>query len=118
MTSGKTAENFALNYLIHHGLTLVEKNFHLNKGRYTRGEIDLIMLDKKQLVFVEVRLRQNQHYADSFSSITRQKQLVIIRTAEYYLQTHPHHQKHACRFDAVGINNNQQIHWIRDAFQV
>ena len=52
--SGVKAEKIAYDYLLLKGLTSVERNFSTR-----RGEIDIIMRDGKQLVFVEVRFRQS-----------------------------------------------------------
>jgi len=107
---GLLAENLAASYLIEHGLTLLAKNYHC---RY--GEIDLIMQDKNTLVFVEVRLRTNHEFANAGSSITKQKQLKLTRTALHYLQAHG---DAACRFDAILMDKAElaNLVWLRNAF--
>ena len=57
---GQAAEQAACSYLTRHGLTLIARNFHARQG-----EIDLIMLDKDTLVFVEVRFRSRQDFGDA-----------------------------------------------------
>ncbi|MCB1762266.1 MAG: YraN family protein [Gammaproteobacteria bacterium] len=111
---GERGEVLALKYLQHRGLTMVEQNF-----RSRRGEIDLVMLDVDQLVFVEVRLRNNALFGSAAESITRQKQLRVIQAAHYFLQSRSCWEGHACRFDVVAISEQPQprIEWIRDAFQ-
>lgn len=49
---GKAGEDEALSYLVRQGLTLIERNF-----RCRGGEIDLIMQDGGEVVFVEVSSR-------------------------------------------------------------
>ena len=49
---------------------MVERNFHSH-----RGEIDLVMLDADNLVFVEVRSRNNENFGSAAESVTRKKQL-------------------------------------------
>ena len=110
--SGDQAEQRALSYLQRQGLRLRIKNY-----RCSCGEIDLIMQDHEHLIFVEVRLRLNRHFGNSFETITRKKQQRIIRAALHYLQTQQN-ADYACRFDAIGINNNNKIEWIKNAFQV
>jgi putative endonuclease len=107
---GSEAEKLAAQFLQQQGLTLISSNFHC---RY--GEIDLIMRDAKTLVFVEVRLRSHEAFGGAASSITLAKQQKLIRTAEYYMQTHG---DHACRFDAILMRKAalQDIEWIRNAF--
>lgn len=110
---GVAAETQALVFLQQQGLRLIARNF-----RCRGGEIDLILLDQyKTLVFVEVRLRQNTHYASAAESITPSKQQRIIRTAQYFLLTHPQYQDRNLRFDGVLFAQlNQSPEWITSAF--
>jgi putative endonuclease len=66
--SGADAEQLGREFLISKGLQFVAKNF-----RTRRGEIDLIMLDNKVLVFVEVRFRSSISFGSAEESITAQK---------------------------------------------
>ena len=52
---GATAEQRALEFLLKQGLRLKEQNY-----RSRVGEIDLVMRDGKELVFVEVRMRSRE----------------------------------------------------------
>lgn len=52
--TGQDAERLAAIYLQRQGLKLLETNY-----RCRFGEIDLIMQDGKEIVFVEVRLRSH-----------------------------------------------------------
>lgn len=107
---GLLAENLAASYLIEQGLKLLVKNYHCQFG-----EIDLIMQDKNTLVFVEVRLRTNLGFGNAGSSITKQKQLKLTRTALHYLQAHG---DTACRFDAILMDKAKvaNLVWLRNAF--
>ena len=107
---GKKAETKAEDYLHKRGLITVAKNYRC-KG----GEIDIVMLDKDQLVFVEVRYRRNTQFGSAADSVTSIKQRRIITAAQHYLQ-HIGHQP-ACRFDVVGFDGGRTT-WIRDAFQL
>ena len=49
---GKQGEDFAATYLAKHGFHIIARNF---KARY--GELDIIALEGKTLVFVEVKTR-------------------------------------------------------------
>lgn len=96
------------------GLKLVAQNYHCRFG-----EIDLIMLDAKTIVFVEVKLRSSGQFGGAAASITPQKQKKIILAAQHYLQTANFKTEPACRFDAILLTkaNLQQIEWIRNAFE-
>jgi putative endonuclease len=101
-------------------LTLVTRNFHSS-----RGEIDLIMLDRQLLVFIEVRFRGHGSFTNPVESITRRKRDRITATARYFLHTHREHARRRCRFDVVSVTRRNyapsctdsiQFEWIRDAF--
>jgi putative endonuclease len=69
-------------------------------------ELDLIAYDGKTLAFVEVRTRTVR---DDFSalpelSITREKQHVVVRTAQRFL-AECRMGECPCRFDVVAIDN-------------
>lgn len=109
--NGKNAEQQALHYLVAHGLKHLDSNYYC-KG----GEIDLIMNDAEQLVFVEVRYRSRSDYGSAAESVTVAKQRKLIIAAQHYLMTSGLDKP--CRFDVVGIDNKRKINWIKDAFQV
>ena len=116
---GDTTEKAALVFLLEQGLKLLETNYY---SRY--GEIDIVMTDEKVIVFIEVRYRKSSAYGGGATSITRNKQQKLIKTANHYLQ---HHQANVeCRFDVIDMSpaelaatkNNQPFHfnWIKNAF--
>ncbi|WP_424947378.1 YraN family protein [Candidatus Spongiihabitans sp.] len=111
---GEQVESAALAYLQSNGLTLVEKNY-----RCMYGEIDLIMMDKHDLVFVEVRYRKNDLFGGATQSIDANKQQKLRRTAETFMQKNHALKFDGCRFDVVAVNGqsaNYKIHWLSDAF--
>ena len=92
-------------------------------GYYCRfGEIDLIVSDKKYMVFVEVKLRKSCSFAKAMEYVDRRKQDRIRMTASIYLSQNP--TKLQPRFDVIeiyapdGINTaNPEIRHLEDAFQ-
>lgn len=114
-TMGELAENAAYEYLLAHGLKLVSRNY-----RVPTGEIDIIMQDNDDIVFIEVRFRKNDHFGDGADSVTRIKQNKIYKTALYFIQRHSKLSRYNFRFDVVSISlsDNQFVFdWIADAFQ-
>lgn len=118
LTQGEDAEFACCNYLKSQGLKLVLKNFSCRFG-----EIDIIMLDKQTLVFVEVRFRKNNDYGGGLESITFVKQQKLRRTAELFLQQNDQFKN--ARFDVVSMSKNTQTKhekqrytydWVTDAF--
>lgn len=115
LKTGHDAEMTACDYLQRQGLKLVERNYLCK-----RGEIDLIMRDGQDMVFVEVRYRRNNHFGSSAESVDWRKQAKLLATAQHYLQQHPKAAQSACRFDVVALtteNTQPVIDWIVDAFQ-
>lgn len=122
LDQGRHAEQACCEFLKNHGLKLLQKNF---RGR--QGEIDLIMLDKKTLVFVEVRYRKNNDYGGALASITPAKQRHIQATAELFMQQQPQYKN--ARIDVVGMSKkthnddpgndatfDYHYEWIKNAF--
>lgn len=107
---GHRAEKHACVFLENKGLKLLTRNYHC-----VFGEIDLIMRDSNEVVFVEVRTRSNTYFASPVESVTLTKQRKLIKTAVHYLQKQRWFDRVPCRFDIIGISNGQ-IEWIKDAF--
>lgn len=112
---GISGEEKAALYLKRKGYRIVEKNF-----RCRLGEIDLIALKNRMIIFCEVKTRKNKEYGEPFEAVTRNKQERLRKLAEAYLQKN---RKFDCdsRFDVISILLNSQgkveelIH-IRNAF--
>ena len=118
LKQGEDAEAACCKYLKSQGLKLVDKNFNCRAG-----EIDIIMLDKKTLVFVEVRFRKNNTFGGGLESVTYSKQKKLRQTAELYLQQNNQHKN--ARFDVVSMSKNTQtklnkqiytFDWVTNAF--
>lgn len=106
---GSFQEMRACEYLESQGLKLIEQNFSCRMG-----EVDLIMQDKKSLVFVEVRYRADSKFGGAAASVSKGKQRKIIRTALYYQQRNA--LRSNMRFDVVAIEGSDLIKWISSAF--
>ncbi|WP_034298304.1 YraN family protein [Herbaspirillum sp. RV1423] len=107
--SGDAAEDAALDFLRRQGLREIERNFRC-KG----GEIDLIMLERDTVVFVEVRKRSKDNYGGALASVTRTKQKRLIIAAQVFLQRY--RMPPACRFDVIGYDG-EQMTWLKNAVE-
>lgn len=113
---GNFAENLAKQYLEKQGLICLYEQYHV-----PWGEIDLIMLDQDEIVFVEVRYRSNSDYGDPLETITRQKQKRLIKTALSFQQRFNWTNDFYLRIDVIGILEkqlNNEIIWISNAIEV
>lgn len=93
---GSWGEALAAEYLRKKHYTLIAANY-----RTRFGEIDLIVKDKKFLVFVEVKLRKNSDFAMAREFVDRRKQDRIRVTASIYLENHSSALQP--RFDVIEI---------------
>jgi len=114
---GKYAELKAASWLQRKGLKLVANNYCCRQG-----EIDLIMLDETQLVFIEVRYRKNTLYGSGADTVTATKQAKIRKAAQHFLSDQPKLANLSCRFDVVSAQPGQSsdtlcLDWIKNAFQ-
>ncbi|WP_267913549.1 YraN family protein [Rubrobacter xylanophilus] len=112
--SGARGEELALAHLLRRGYTLIERNY-----RTRRGEIDLIMMDGEDLVFVEVKLRRSAGFGEPVEAVTPAKQRRLRLAAGRYLaERAPAHG--GVRFDVVGVlapaGGKPRITHVRQAF--
>jgi len=96
---GAAAELAALKFLKRQGMIPLIKNF-----RSRLGEIDIIMLAGKTLIFVEVRHRSHDSFGTAAASIGLSKKRKLWQTAQVFLQKNPAYQTLPCRFDVIAYN--------------
>ena len=113
--TGDAAESRAAAWLQARGLTLIERNYRVARGRGARGgEIDLILRDRDgTLVFAEVRARASASAGGAGASVSAVKQQRIVFAAQHYLlrfATPP-----PCRFDVVTLDGDR-LEWLPAAF--
>lgn len=108
---GDEKERLAEEFLSTKGFELIERNFNCKSG-----EVDLIMKDGEYLVFIEVRYRENNDFGGALESITAGKQRKLRRAAEFYLLQQFGNTPPPCRFDVVGIEGENELEWIKNAF--
>ena len=78
------------------------------------------MLDKDELVFVEVRSRKESEYGTAAETVDIHKQKKIIASAKLFLLENPKLNDMPCRFDVFELNQFNDTsfnnNWIKDAF--
>ena len=115
--TGSWGEALAADFLRKKHYKVVAAGYH---SRF--GEIDLIVADRKNLVFAEVKLRKTGDFAKAMEYVDRHKQDRIRMTASIYLSQNP--TKLQPRFDVIEIyapqgvqTVNPGIRHLEDAFQ-
>lgn len=112
---GDFGERAAANHLAGQGYRLIER-----KWRCDLGEIDLIMHDGLELVFVEVRARRREYVPEESVGIQKRRKLIAL--AYSYLNALPQSPEPAWRIDVVAITIGSdgriaRLHHIRNAIE-
>lgn len=109
---GKRGEEVAVDYLAGKGYQILEKNW-----QQWRNEIDIVALDGKFLVIVEVKTRQSSLFGEPETAVTKDKQKSLIRSANAYLRSKKIEME--VRFDIVSViisKDREEVHHLPDAF--
>jgi putative endonuclease len=103
--AGYAAEKEAFRFLKKKGYRLECQNFHPKRG-YGANELDLVMWDKKTLVFIEVKKRSSFSRAAEVVDSRLQKRL--FKGAEAFLSVYPQYAECDCRFDVVLVVDGEK----------
>ena len=97
---GKTGEEIARNFLTKKGCQIIKSNF---QSRF--GEIDLIAVLNKTLIFVEVKLKTGEQFGSPEEMINPRKLRQIQNMAAVFIQQNPQlaNDYPSYRIDAVCI---------------
>jgi len=113
---GQLGERYAQSYLIDKGYTVVDTNWHCK-----HGEIDIIVKDANEIIFVEVKTRQQAFNADistPLENITPQKMKKWLASVYEYIEQYQLIDP-ICRFDAIAVtlypDNTYKIYCVEDA---
>ncbi len=111
--TGKWGEELALTFLQRKGLRLLEKNF-----RTSSGEIDLIFMQKEELIFVEVKTRRSRNFGSPEEAVDDDKLEHLEFAIEAYFNQHPEHDEE-WRLDIISIvgqpgDVNPEIEWFEN----
>ena len=111
---GRAGEAVAEAFLRARDYTIVARNF-----RCRAGEIDLVALDGRVLVFVEVRSRRGERAGTPLESVDGRKQAQVGRVARHFLAAHGWQERDA-RFDVIGVRFDCEppdVEHVRNAFE-
>ena len=115
-TLGQRGEAAAARYLRRRGYKVLARG-----DRQGPGELDLVMLDRKTIVFVEVKTRRSDDMGHPAEAVDAQKQRRLTRLAVTFLKRHRLLDCPA-RFDVIAITWPEgkwfpTIEHIRNAFE-
>jgi putative endonuclease len=95
---GEFGEQLARRHLESRGYHYVERNWHCRAG-----EIDLVMRDGDELVFVEVKARRGERAGRAEEAISPAKARKLLAAGEWYVSDHPEFHDSLWRCDLVAI---------------
>lgn len=111
---GNLGENIATNYLKQKGYVILDRNFESRQG-----EIDIIALDKKEIVFIEVKTRTSNKFGAPSEAVNKVKQKHMLQTIKYYLYIR-NLSDEFIRIDVIEVyikDNEYKVNHIKQAFE-
>jgi putative endonuclease len=112
--TGARAEQLAQRWLESRGLRLVARNF-----RCRAGELDLVMLEGRELVVIEVRYRATDRLVHPALTVSALKRRRLLQAAARFLQLQECYAGYPVRFDVlalIGPFDGLRCEWISRAF--
>jgi putative endonuclease len=97
-TLGQRGEDAAARYLRRRGCKILARGDRLRH----RDELDLVVLDGRTIVFVEVKTRASQEFGHPAEAVDLAKQHRLTRLAVNFLKRHKLFD-HPARFDVIAI---------------
>jgi len=94
---GAYGERVAVDYLVAHGMELIDRNW-----RAGRGEIDAVLRDRDTIVFAEVKTRRSDAFGTPAEAISYAKQVQLRKLAVAWLAQSSEHYAEV-RFDIVSV---------------
>lgn len=97
---GQWGEQYAKEVLLKKGLKFIASNF-----RFKKLEIDLVFFDKanNEIIFVEVKTRTSDYYAEPEEAINNVKQRKLKNCADIFLKINKEFTNCKVRYDSFAI---------------
>ncbi len=104
IVTGKKGEDVAAKFLTENKrMKILARNY-----RFDRAEIDIVALDGRELVFVEVKTRRNKNFGEPERAVTHGKLEQIKKAAEnFIIENEAELDFDAVRIDVVAILLNK-----------
>ncbi len=99
--SGLFAEWITKIYFFFAGYEIIKSRYKTGRG-FGAGEIDLILLKKHQIVFVEVKKRNN--FSVAIEAVTQKQLFRIKNSINLFFAKNSKYQNYDIRFDIVVFN--------------
>lgn len=106
-------------------LHLIAKGYHILKKNFFSafGEIDILCVKEKTLVFCEVKTRTSleSDFDIAFRAVSQNKQRKMKKTAQFFLSKYPQYEDYFTSFDVIAIiihpiTKKYQLKHLQEAF--
>ncbi|MBP7552047.1 MAG: YraN family protein [Spirochaetes bacterium] len=110
---GRFGEDIAAKFLESRDIEIIKRNY------FTKfGEIDLIGIENKTIIFIEVKLRFDCSFGAPFESIDQRKWEKLQKSAEMFLIENNFSDKE-CRFDMLSllysdVYKSFKVEWLKN----
>ena len=101
-TLGQRGEDAAARFLRRLGYKIVARSARVNPRRRNSGEVDIVAVDGKQLVFTEVKTRTSHDKGHPADAVDDEKQRRLTQSALAFLKRHDL-LENSSRFDVIAI---------------
>ena len=109
---GKLGEEIVTQYLNQKGYKIIERN-----STCKQGEIDIICIDKKELVFIEVKTRTNDKFGKPVEAVDVNKKKHLFKAIKYYLYSRNLENEYV-RIDVIEVYLYEQSYRINHIKQI
>ena len=110
---GQIGEEKAVLFLQKKGMQILETNW-----RYQHKELDIIAMDGKILVFIEVKTRSDNNFGEPEEAVDTKKEAFMASAGAAYMRQIKHNWE--IRFDVISIiyknEQNFDLNYFKDAF--
>ena len=114
-SKGAFFEDLACSYLQKKGYKILDRNVYI-----MRKEMDIVALDSRTVVFVEVKGRRSRRFGMPSEAVNGKKRQHLIRVANAYLERMNLWDR-SCRFDVVCVKidsgERPEFEHIENAFE-
>ncbi|HNZ27294.1 MAG TPA: YraN family protein [Spirochaetota bacterium] len=110
---GRFGEDIAIKFFESRDIKIIKRNY------FTKfGEIDLIGIENKTIIFIEVKLRFDRSFGAPFESIDQKKWEKLQKSAEMFLIENDFLDKE-CRFDMLSllysdVYKSFKVEWLKN----
>jgi putative endonuclease len=111
---GRWGENHAVKFIKERGLSVIGTNI-----RTSYGELDIVAIDRGQVVFIEVKTRSSNWLGEPEEAVQERKKEHLIHAAEAYMQEHEE-LPDDWRIDVIAItgilnDEHSEVEWFKNA---